>query len=194
MESRGGTVINKKFLFIFPLLMACGFYSTKGTIPAHIQSISISPIKNESTEFAVAGLLGESINQKMIQENILKLVGESNAHSQLDIAINSVTDLPYTYSLGTEQSESVDEWKITLRAKIKWTDLRKDESLVERQLSSFGIYGTGIDISSDGIDNDSDGFIDDEDSDEFGSPRESAVRIAIEKITELIINEITSTW
>jgi hypothetical protein len=194
MESRGGTVINKRVLFILPLLMACGFYSTKGTIPAHIQSISISPIKNESTEFAVAGLLGESINQKMIQENILKLVGESNAHSQLDIAINSVTDLPYTYSLGTEQSERVDEWKITLRAKIKWTDLRKDESLVERQLSSFGIYGTGIDISSDGIDNDSDGFIDDEDSDEFGSPRESAVRIAIEKITELIINEITSTW
>jgi hypothetical protein len=125
MELRRNTVINKKTLFIVPLIMACGFYSMKGTIPAHIQSISISPIMNESTEFAVADLLGESINQQMIQENILKLVGQDFAHSQLDIAINSVTDLPYTYSLNAGESEHVDEWKITIRAKIKWTDLRK---------------------------------------------------------------------
>jgi len=194
MESKKNALINNKIIFILPLLMACGFYSMKGTIPAHIQSISISPIKNESSEFAVADLLGESINQQMLEENILKLVGQDNAHSQLDITITSVTDLPYTYSLNTQETEHVDEWKITIRANIKWSDLRKDEPLVDRQLSSFGVYGTGVDISSDGIDNDNDGFIDGEDSDEFGSPRESAIRIAVEKITELIINEITSTW
>ena len=194
MELRRNTVINKKFLFILPLLMACGFYSMKGTIPAHIQSISISPIKNESTEFAVADLVGESINIQMIAENILKLTGQDQAHSQLDVIIKSVTDMPFTYSLNTEESEHVDEWKITIKAQVKWYDLKNDEFLVDRQLSSFGIYGTGVDISSDGIDNDSDGLTDGEDSDEFGSPRESAVRIAVEKITELIINEITSTW
>ena len=194
MELRRNTVINKKFLFILPMLMACGFYSVKGTIPAHIQSISISPIKNESTEFVVADLLGELINAQMIIENILKLTGQDEAHSQLDIIIKSVTDMPYTYSLNTEESEHVDEWKITIKAQVKWSDLKNDEPLVDRQLSSFGIYGTGVDISSDGIDNDSDGLTDSEDSDEFGSPRESAVRIAVEKITELIINEITSTW
>jgi len=194
MELRRNTVINKKFLFILPLLMACGFYSVKGTIPAHIQSISISPIKNESTEFSVADLLGELINAQMITENILKLTGQDEAHSQLDVIIKSVTDMPYTYSLNTEESEHVDEWKITIKAQVKWSDLKNDELLVDRQLSSFGIYGTGVDISSDGIDNDSDGLTDSEDSDEFGSPRESAVRIAVEKITELIINEITSTW
>jgi hypothetical protein len=194
MELRRNTVINKKFLFILPLLMACGFYSVKGTIPAHIQSISISPIKNESTEFVVADLLGELINAQMITENILKLTGQNEAHSQLDVIIKSVTDMPYTYSLNTEESEHVDEWKITIKAQVKWSDLKNDEPLVDRQLSSFGIYGTGVDISSDGIDNDSDGLTDSEDSDEFGSPRESAVRIAVEKITELIINEITSTW
>ena len=194
MALRRNTVINKKFLFILPLLMACGFYSVKGTIPAHIQSISISPIKNESTEFAVADLLGELINAQMITENILKLTGQDEAHSQLDVIIKSVTDMPYTYSLNAEEGEHVDEWKITIKAQVKWSDLKNDEPLVDRQLSSFGIYGTGVDISSDGIDNDSDGLTDSEDSDEFGSPRESAVRIAVEKITELIINEITSTW
>jgi hypothetical protein len=194
MELRRNTVINKNILFILPLFMACGFYSMKGTIPAHIQSISISPIKNESTEFAVADIVGESINAQMMAENILKLTGQDDAHSQLDVIIKSVTDMPYTYSLNTEESEHVDEWKITIKAQVKWLDLKNDKPLVDRQLSSFGIYGTGVDISTDGIDNDSDGLTDDEDSDEFGSPRESAVRIAVEKITELIINEITSTW
>ena len=194
MELRRNTVINKNILFILPLLMACGFYSMKGTIPAHIQSISISPIKNESTEFAVADLVGESINAQMIAENILKLTAQNEAHSQLDVIIKSVTDMPYTYSLNSEESEYVDEWKITIKAQVKWSDMKNDKPLVDRQLSSFGIYATGVDISSDGIDNDSDGLTDSEDSDEFGSPRESAVLIAVEKITELIINEITSTW
>jgi len=194
MELRRNTVINKNILFILPLLMACGFYSMKGTIPAHIQSISISPIKNESTEFAVADLVGESISTQMIAENILKLTAQNEAHSQLDVIIKSVTDMPYTYSLNSEESEYVDEWKITIKAQVKWSDVKNDKPLVDRQLSSFGIYATGVDISSDGIDNDSDGLTDSEDSDEFGSPRESAILIAVEKITELIINEITSTW
>ena len=187
-------MIDKKWPLILPVLMACGFYSMKGTIPAHIQSISISPIKNESAEFVVADLVGESINNEMITENILKLTDQNVADSQLDVIIISVTEIPYTYSLNTQESEYVDEWKITIKAQVIWSDLENDEALVDRQLSSFGIYGTGVDINSDGIDNDSDGLIDAEDSDEFGSPRESAVRIAVEKITELIINEITSTW
>ena len=58
---------------------------------------------------------------------------------------------------------------------------------MKHQSKYFGRYNPRLNTDSDGL-------IDGEDSDEFGSPRESAIRIAIEKITELIINEITSTW
>ena len=51
-----------------------------------------------------------------------------------------------------------------------------------------------IDISIDNIDNDMDGFIDSEDSDEYGSPRESALKISADKITDTIINELISNW
>ena len=173
---------------------SCGFYSMKGTIPTHIQNISISPIKNESFEFSISDMISESLNEQMIEENLLKLVGFENAHSQLDVTIVSVRDLPYTFSLNNDDNESVDEWKLTIKAMVKWSDLKYDEDLVNKTISSFGIYKTGVDISSDGIDNDDDGFIDEDDSDEFGSPRESAIRIAVEKITILILNEITSTW
>ena len=61
-------------------------------------------------------------------------------------------------------------------------------------MSPWGAYGTGTDISTDRIDNDNDGKIDEEDDDEFGSPRESAIRIAVNKLSEELINQITSTW
>ena len=194
MELRRNLVINIKLIFIMLFCSSCGIYSTKGTIPAHINSISISPIKNESTEFIVADLLSETINDQIIVENILKLSNEDEAHSHLELTIKSVTDMPFTYTLDDVKDEYVDEWKITIKVDVKWYDLRNDELLVNRQLSSFGTYGSGVDISSDGLDNDSDGLIDSEDSDEYGSPRESALRISVLKVTELIINEVTSTW
>jgi len=39
-----------------------------------------------------------------------------------------------------------------------------------------------------------DGLVDSEDEDEYGTPREGAIRIALEKISKRIINELTSTW
>ena len=39
-----------------------------------------------------------------------------------------------------------------------------------------------------------DNLIDAEDSDENGSPRESALDISVRRITNDIVNEITNTW
>ena len=58
----------------------------------------------------------------------------------------------------------------------------------------FGRYDPNIDIGLDGIDNDNDSFIDEMDDDEFGLPRESAIKIASKHIVDLIINNIISTW
>ena len=49
----------------------------------------------------------------------------------------------------------------------------------------------GIDVFSQ---TDLDGLIDSEDSDEYGTPKEGAMRIALDKVSKRIINEITSTW
>ena len=37
-------------------------------------------------------------------------------------------------------------------------------------------------------------FDDEDDSDEVGSPRESALDISVRRLTEDIVNEITNTW
>ena len=63
-------------------------------------------------------------------------------------------------------------------------------------MTSFGVYSTNTnnDIFEDGIDNDQDGLIDSEDDDEFGPPRDAALKIASKKISENIVSDITSTW
>tara|TARA_B100000519_G_scaffold202497_1_gene221057 strand:+ start:2169 stop:2747 length:579 start_codon:yes stop_codon:yes gene_type:complete len=188
---------NKFFILFLPIIFSsCTYYSFKGSLPANIDNISISPILNESTEYVVTDILDEEIYNILLKENVLKLVGIDNAKSKLDITIKSVTDKYYTYSLGEVQYEIVDEWKISVKAKVEWYDLLEDKVIFSKEMTSFGIYSTnsGNDISVDGIDNDQDGLTDNEDNDEFGPPRESALKIASKKLSENIIANITSTW
>ncbi|NOZ09038.1 MAG: hypothetical protein GXO91_09245 [FCB group bacterium] len=182
------------FLVLF-FFSACGYYSLKGSLPANISSISISPVINETGEFGVGEAVNEQISDLLIQENVLELTNEDAADSRLNITVTSVKDEPYTYTAsGSTDYEQVEEWRITVKAKIVWYDLTRDEALFDITKQEWGAYGTGVDIGSDGIDNDGDLLIDSEDEDEFGSPRDSALRLAIKKLSEDIISEVTSTW
>ena len=115
------------FLIGFFFLSSCSYYSFKGSLPAHIDNISVSPISNQSTEYIVTDILNEEIYNILLRENILNLVEIDNAKSKLDITIKSVTDKYYTYSLGDVDYEVVDEWKITIKAKVDWYDLLEDK-------------------------------------------------------------------
>jgi len=173
----------------------CMFYSVRGSLPAHIHSISLAPVVNESTEFAVAEILNDEINKLMVNENVLGITTPDEADSHLEVVINSVTDMPNTVSLSDELGmEEVEEWQITIKTSVIWYDMKRDEILLEKKMRGYGIYSPGVDISTDGLDNDGDNLIDSEDSDEVGSPRESAMNISARRLTDDIVNEITNTW
>ena len=147
-------------------------------------------------EFAVAEILNDELNELMVSENVLDIVMPEQADSRLEVVISSVTDKPYTVSLSSDYGmEEVEEWKLTIKTTVTWYDVKRDEVLLEKKMSSWGSYLPGVDISTDGIDNDGDNLIDsEEDSDEIGSPRESALSISVRRLTEDIVNEITNTW
>ena len=131
-----------------------------------------------------------------MNENVLDIVMPEQADSRLEVVIFSVTDKPYTVSLSSDYGmEEVEEWKLTIKTTVTWYDVKRDEVLLEKKMSSWGSYLPGVDISTDGIDNDGDNLIDsEEDSDEIGSPRESALSISVRRLTEDIVSEITNTW
>ena len=185
----------KSLIFIM-FFQGCLFYSIRGSLPAHINSISLAPVVNESAEFEAAEILNEELNELMLNENVLDIVLPEQADSRLEVVILSVTDKPYTITLSAdlEGMEEVEEWKLTIKTYITWYDLNRDEILFEKKMSSWGSYTPGVDISTDNIDNDGDNLKDSEDSDEIGSPRESALSISVRRLTEDIVNEITNTW
>jgi len=184
-----------KTIIIIGLFQGCFFYSMRGSLPVHINSISLAPVVNESAEFAVSEILNEELNERMINENVLDIVIPEQADSYLEVVITSVTDRPYTITLSSDLGmEEVEEWKLTIKTSILWYDVKRDEVLLEKKMSSWGSYLPGVDISTDGIDNDGDNLTDSEDRDETGSPRESALSISVRRLTEDIVNEITNTW
>ena len=185
-------MVNKLYILFF--VFSCGFYSMKGSLPAHINSIYIDSIVNESSEYSISDQLLDSITEELINQNVIKIKDWNSADSQLDIVILSVKDTPNIYGINNNEFNQVNEWKITLTCSIDWIDLSNDEILFKNTINASGIYGTSSDINIDGIDNDGDNLIDSQDSDEFGPPREGAIRIAVEKISQEIINAITSTW
>ena len=184
-------------LFLGITLVGCSFYSFKGSIPAHIKSVHVSPIQNNTVEPSASDMIKSELQKAFINENILKLLSAENSDSRLDLIVISFTDKPYSYNIediNTTGYEVVDLYRIDIKAKVKWHDLKNDLVLFDQDFSGWASYDPKKDIGSDGIDNDNDSFIDDKDDDEFGLPRESAIKIASRQITESIINNIISTW
>ena len=186
-------MMNSFFTLFF--IFSCGFYSTKGSLPAHISSIHINSIINESPEQLVAEQLLDEINKILIDENILEVKGLELADSRLDIIILNVKDSPNIYKINSNNEfNEVDEWKLELTCSVDWIDMVRGNSLFNKNINTSALYGTSSDINIDGIDNDGDNLIDGNDSDEFGPPRQGAIRIATEKLSREILNQITSTW
>ena len=184
--------MHNKVIFIFScaFLSGCMYYSMAGSIPAHINSIAIPIVENQTAEFGMSESVTENLLMKFNEENILRITDEDQATSILRGTITRVSDAPYTFT----KEEAVTEYRFTVHMKVEWFDVRDDKVLIEKNFSGWGAYGLSGDISTDAIDNDGDGMIDGDDDDEFGDPREFATTVAVTKIAEDILNEIMTSW
>jgi len=123
-----------KIIIIIFLIQGCFFYSMRGSLPVHINSISLAPVVNESAEFAVAEILNDELNELMVNENVLDIVMPEQADSRLEVVIFSVTDKPYTVSLSSDHGmEEVEEWKLTIKTTVTWYDVNVMKSYWRRK-------------------------------------------------------------
>ena len=166
----------------------CGIYSFSGSIPPHIKSISIPLFVNETAEFGIAEAVTDEGTNVFLEENILKISDQGD--SILRGSIKKVEDKPYTYS----EMEEVLEYRYSVGISVEWFDVREEKVLITKNYTNWGAYSLTADVASDGIDNDGDGKVDSDDPDESGDARELAMKAAVTKISESIINDIVSTW
>ena len=182
-----------KFIFFISSLFyfnCCAYYSMAGSIPPHINSISIPLLDNHTSEFGISEEVTDNLLEKFTEENILRVVDKENSDSILRGTITQAEDIAHTYS----KEEVVGEYRFTITISIEWVDLENDKILLDKSFKGWGAYGIHGDISSDSIDNDGDGLIDADDSDEIGDARAYATRIAVGKIAQDILNDILTTW
>ena len=168
------------YIIIIPLFSGCIYYSMAGSIPPHINSISIPMVENQTVEFGISEAVTDNLVNQFLENNILRLDKENSADSILKGKIIRVKDAPYTYT----KEESVTEYRLTITIDLEWFDVINDKVIIKKQYSGFGAYGLSGDISSDQIDNDGDGLVDSEDEDEYGDPREFATKVAVKKIAQ----------
>ena len=174
---------------------SCGNYSFKGSLPEGVNSISLSPIINNTSEYILTNLLNDNLNTELENQNILDVVDVYNSDTSFELIIESVQDNSNIYTSNENLYETVQQWKLVVRVKINWYDINNNSVIIDKSIEEWALYdNSGIDISADGIDNDSDGLIDNSDSDEYGSAREAALRITSQKIIDRIINELISNW
>ncbi len=170
------------------LLAGCGIYSFRGNLPPHIRSVAVATVVNQTSEFTATDMTTQLVTDLFVNENILRVTDEDRADSNLQITITRVRDKPSTFTV----EEAVRQWEIIVSTQVVWYDLTRNRPLFEKSFSGAGYYPPGGDIGSDNIDNDGDGQVDE--GDEFGDPREFALRVAIQKISDDILNEVVSTW
>tara|TARA_S200000501_G_C20785164_1_gene726839 strand:+ start:217 stop:708 length:492 start_codon:yes stop_codon:yes gene_type:complete len=161
-----------------------------GSIPSHIKTISIPLMDNQTAEYGIAEDITDNVIDSFNESGILLISDNIDANSILKGTIKKITEGPHIYS----KEEAVSEYRFKIDIQVEWYDVLNDKNLIEGIYSGYGAYGLSGDISSDGIDNDNDGKIDDDDDDEFGEPRSFASKVAMQKITEDILNDIMTTW
>ena len=191
-------ICNHRNIFVIIIAIfinSCGIYSFKGSLPANIETIYVSPIINSTSEYRLSNMLNERINEDLIKKNILGISEFYDSDSKLDIMINSVEDVPTSYLSNINSYEVIKQWKLNIKITMIWTDNSSNDIILDKTFTDWAMYdNSGLDIGSDGIDNDADGLVDTEDSDEYGSSREAALRIVADNITNRIIEELISNW
>lgn len=159
-------------LFIILLINGCGIYTFRGrTPPEGIKSIAI-PIFNDESGFSEAGLkenFTESLKKKVIDDNTYILADRNVADGIILGTIVSVRDEPLVIS----GNENVTKRKIVINVKIRFENLKNQRLISETNYENWGEY----DSSGSGFSN-----------------RNNGILIAMEKICEDIIINITSNW
>jgi len=163
-------------LLALSLLMSCGIYSFKGSIPEHLTDIELITFKNLTTEFAVESAIEDALTDRMLNEQLLPLSAKLAPDSHIEGKINTIVDKPNSF----DEDENILDYRLEFRGEVIWYDHLQDKELFKKSYVVFGTY-----------------FSEDENanrSDDEKLEREDAYDEAIEKLIDLIIESMTEEW
>lgn len=156
-------------LFILALA-GCRYSFTGGSVPANLKTIAI-PIVQDQSGFGdplFKDRLTEQLVTRFTNDGSLTLADRTNADSALETVITSVRESASVVKPG----EDVSQRRITVTARVSFTDLKLRKKLWEKDFSQWGDFPSGASLTQ----------------------RDEGLQEAIRKLTEDILNETVAGW
>jgi len=156
----------KILLVIVQLIsLSCFQYSFTGTSIPGINSIAIPIFEDRSNEQRLKEKLNESLVNKFLKDNSLKISTRENADGVIDGVITRVVDKPSSL----EKSERARQFELHIYLDVKFENKETGKVIFEQTFDGFSTYA---DLSQ----------------------RKEAVNEAVEKLSTDILNKIISGW
>jgi hypothetical protein len=166
-----------RFLVVFPCillfmaLIGCSYSFKGGSVPSHLKTVAIPIVEDQSGygDPSLRDLLTQKLVERFTNDNTLQLAERNSADSMLEGAVTDVKDAPEVLQGSGEQ---VTVRKITVTVRMTFQDLKLRKKVWEKSFSSWGNYPSGGGLTQ----------------------RNEGVQIAVEKLTEDILNETVAGW
>lgn len=110
------------------IISAACSYSFRGSLPEHLQSVKISPIRSRVTQYGLEQDITSRITEMMVRDGRLAVVLEEQ-DSEIEGTIASYSRTPYSYT----SSEQVEEYKLEIRVEITFIDLLREIDIISNE-------------------------------------------------------------
>lgn len=152
--------------------ISCGVYGFRGNNPPPgINRVAVPTFKDESGFSApdLAEAFTQQLKAKIISDNTFRVSDKNIADAVLNCTITNVRDEALVISSG----DQVSRRKIIITVKVDFENLKKQKVIWDRNFENYGEY---------------------ESSNNSFSERTTGINIAVERVTEDILIDLTSNW
>lgn len=124
-----------------------------GGLPAHVNTLYVAPIENETPRFVLTGRLTEDLLEAARDRMGAQIAGQSEADAIVRASITGFRDDALDFQAREDVGAEVFERRVTVTASVEIVDVTRDEIIwSSSSVSGQGEYAPGEDPEDIGID------------------------------------------
>jgi outer membrane lipopolysaccharide assembly protein LptE/RlpB len=150
------------------LLVSGCTYSFRGQVAGDIKSIAIPTFENETAEFGIAETITDELVRGFQKDGVLRVTSEDQADALLIGRVLRVDDQPYT----ARADQTVEEYRFTMTCEVELFDKHSNEPSWKQTFPAYAIYPYTGSLQA----------------------RDDAIREAVGKLREDLLNRIVGNW
>ena len=107
------------------VLFSCGYTASPALLPSHMKTVAIPVFENGTTEYALEQDLTNTIIQRFVRDNHLRVVDEKSANSVVHGRVTQYKNAVFGFSTATR----AQEYRVTISVMVTFKDLVKNREV-----------------------------------------------------------------